>query len=116
MDVEFLNYVETPGEKYLGVAIIRVNRSIILRYKIIRTKTGSLFAAPASYKVPDPNNPSGKFIPAFAIDSSYDNQQINEMILDNVMKRGVSNVDSMSLPAMGSSMETFASSPFDMFN
>lgn len=81
---EFLKYVPTPGEKYLGICTVRVYSKVILRYKIIPTKDGtSFFPAAASYKMPSTDG-QDHYTPAFMLDSQCDKEELDELIKANV--------------------------------
>lgn len=83
---EFLEFVKTPGEKYVGVAVIRAYGKIILRYKIVPKKDGNgFFPAPASVKIEE------KYEQAFEIDSSYEDKKIREMVMENI--KGIFPID-----------------------
>lgn len=78
-NLEFLNYIPTPGEKYIGIATVKLYGKIILRYKIVPTKDGSgHFPAPASYKVGD------EYAHAFTLDSMSENDELKKLIMSNV--------------------------------
>ena len=83
MEIQFLGYKPTPGEKHLGIAAIRLSGLIDLRYRIIEGKDGQgFYPVVASYKV----NEYGQDVyqPAFMIDS----RSLHETIL-NCIKEGV---------------------------
>ncbi len=78
-NLEFLSYIPTPGEKYIGIATVKLYGKIILRYKIVATKEGnSYFPAPASYKAGD------EYVHAFMLDSMSENDELKKLIMHNV--------------------------------
>jgi hypothetical protein len=85
-EYEFLNIVATPNEKHAGIATIRVNRSIVLRFKIVPKKDGSgYFPTCASYKVPDGTG-SDKYVEAFMLDSRSENDDVISLVMSNFKK------------------------------
>jgi hypothetical protein len=79
--MEFLKYEQTPGEKHLGVATIRLWKKIILRYKIVLNKDGSgFFPASASLKLAATSDRSETYCPSFMLDSSYEAQTVADFI------------------------------------
>jgi hypothetical protein len=78
-NIEFLSYIPTPLEKYLGIATVKLYGKVILRYKIVPIKDGSgHFPAPASYKAGD------EYVHAFMLDSMSENEELKKVIMHNV--------------------------------
>lgn len=77
-NLEFLSYIPTPGEKYIGIATVKLYGKIILRYKIVPTKDGSYWPAPASYKAGE------EYVHAFMLDSMSENDELKKLIMHNV--------------------------------
>ena len=78
-NLEFLSFISTPGEKYIGIATVKLYGKIILRYKIVPTKEGSTyFPAPASYKAGE------EYVHAFMLDSHSENEELKKLIMHNV--------------------------------
>lgn len=87
-DFEFINYLETPDEKYfMGIACVRLYGKIVLKYKIVERKDGSsFFIAPPSYRLPLPNSEDFKYIDAFMIDSRMEHEELQDFIRSHVDK------------------------------
>ena len=82
---EFLSYTPTPQEKHLGIATIKIYGKIILRYKIIKTKDGTAtFPAAATCKIADQEGE--RYIPAFILDSTTDNEFLMKFIKENIKR------------------------------
>lgn len=80
-DMKFLKYEAVQGEKHLGIATVKVDMPMILRFKIVPNKDGNgFFPAAASYKMGD------KYVHAFLIDSNYDKEELEEMVKTEVRK------------------------------
>jgi hypothetical protein len=78
-NIEFLSYIPTPLEKYLGIATVKLYGKVILRYKIVPIKDGSgHFPAPASYKAGD------DYVHAFMLDSISETEELKKIIMHNV--------------------------------
>lgn len=85
-NLEFLSFVECPGEKYLGIATIRLNRTLVLRFKIVPKKDGSgYFPACASYKVPDGNG-GERYIEAVMFDSRSEDEDVKSFVISGWKK------------------------------
>lgn len=85
-DFVFLKYQPTPGEKYMGIASVRLFGKVVHRYKIQPSKDGaSFYPTPASYKIPDPaGGQKDCFISAFMLDSQSDNEELKNFIISHV--------------------------------
>lgn len=80
-DYQFMKYEPCQGEKYLGIATIKLYGRIILRYKIVGTKDGlGYFPAAASYKQPGQGD---QYYSAFLVDSNSEKEEI-----ENIVKHG----------------------------
>lgn len=78
-NLEFLSFISTPGEKYIGIATVKLYGKVILRYKIVPIKDGSgHFPAPASYKAGD------DYVHAFMLDSISETEELKKIIMHNV--------------------------------
>lgn len=87
MNLEFLSYIPTPGEKSLGIASIRYMGKIMLRYRILPRKDGQgYFPASSSLKIKDDFTGADKYIESFMIDSRSDNDEILRFVMSNVNK------------------------------
>jgi len=85
MELQFLGFVETPSEKHLGIASVRVDHKYVFRFKIAVTKDGSRhFPAAASYKIPDASG--DRYVEAFVIDSRTDDEEIKKFVMEGVRK------------------------------
>lgn len=100
-NIEFLSYIPTPLEKYLGIATVKLYGKVILRYKIVPTKDGSgHFPAPASYKAGD------DYVHAFMLDSMSENEELKKVIMHNVK------LALQAKPEVKPKVETFQELPF----
>lgn len=74
---EFISYVKTPAEKYLGIVSVNLTeKRLVLRYKVVQNKDGhGFFLAPASYKIPDVAG-GDQYIGAFMLDSNAENEEV----------------------------------------
>ncbi len=81
----FQGYIETPGEKHIGVAQVKCWNKVTLRYKVIKTRDGSAFyIAAASYRVKD--SESERYISTHLIESQTDKEEIENLIKVQVKK------------------------------
>lgn len=81
--VEFLSFDETPDEKYLGVASLKIFGKIILRFKVQRTKDGnSMFVAIPSYRKTD--HTGEQWCQWFMLDSSSQKEMVENLIKSKV--------------------------------
>ena len=82
---EFVRYIPTPTETYMGIAEIFIMSEFSILFKIILRKDGSgFFPAPASFKVKE--NGNDVYLQAFKIDSIRSNEHLNAFIIANVKK------------------------------
>lgn len=85
---EFLKYEpnNNPEDKHIGIATVRCWGKIILRYKIVPGKDGrGFFVAAGSFKSGfDPSKGKDKYENYFMPDSSYEKEQIEDLIRDKV--------------------------------
>jgi len=82
---EFITYTPTPQEKHLGIATVKLYGKMVVRYKVVKTKDGaSIFPAPATYKIADQSGE--RYIPAFVLDSTTDNELLQQFIKDNLKR------------------------------
>ncbi len=81
--VEFLSFEETPNEKYLGVARLRIFGKVILCFKVQRTKDGNgMFVAIPSYKKVDQTGE--QWCQWFMLDSSSQKEMVDNLIKTKV--------------------------------
>ena len=85
MNFQFLKFDLTPGEKYLGIATIRVDfgqAKMVLRHKITPKEDGGFYCQAACHKI----SALGKdtYVPSFSLDSSYDSEEMRHFVLTNV--------------------------------
>jgi hypothetical protein len=90
-NLEFLDYIATPGESYMGVAEVKWN-GLILRYKIVPNKTGdgTWFPTMAAYKVRSAiNSSTGKdeYAKSVEIDSNTDQKKVIDFVTSHVKVR-----------------------------
>jgi hypothetical protein len=108
---EFLSYIETPAEKYLGVASLKCWGKIVLRFKIVATKDGKgTFPACASYKIIDESGE--RYIPAFIVDSRSEQEEIEHVIRNGVKRTLSGNVPHTTNVAMSASIQDDGDVPF----
>ena len=83
--IKFIDYVETPNEKHLGIASVEVD-NILLRYKVSKNKEGNGFfiSSPSDKIVRDGEE---KYIPAFYIDSRSQEEEIRETVRKHVKEK-----------------------------
>lgn len=75
MEIKFIKYTSTPGEKHLGIAEIDLGGIIVLRYRVMPGKDGKgFFVATAAYKIGE------DYISSFSIDSRSMHDKIVELI------------------------------------
>ena len=82
MDIQFIDYIQTPNQdKQLGIAAINYG-DILLRFKVQQGKDGhGFFISPASHKIGD------RYVGSFEIDSKREHDKIIEMVRENVQTR-----------------------------
>lgn len=80
---DFVSFTPTPGEKYTGIAEIKIygQINVVLRYKVVPKKDGSgHFPTCASYKMVG-RSPGEEYDECFMIDSRSDNDAINKCVM-----------------------------------
>lgn len=83
LQVEFLGFDETPEEKYLGVASLKLFGKVILRFKVQRTKDGNgMFVAIPSYRKID--HTGEQWCQWFMLDSSSQKEVVENLIKTRV--------------------------------
>lgn len=84
MNLKFLRYDPTPGEKHAGIATVRIEEGIriILRFKVVPKDGGGFYYQPASHKIAA--NGKDNYYPAFSLDSSYEYDELREFVGMNV--------------------------------
>lgn len=77
---EFIDYIKTPNEKQLGIAVVKVYNKLLLRYRVLPSAKGEGFwLAPPSCKTgPD------KWEESFVIDSNIDKIAIEKCVRDGI--------------------------------
>lgn len=81
--IEFVGFDETPLEKYLGVATIRILKEVILRFKVQRTKDGNgIFIAAPSFK--KTNETGEHWCQWHMLDSMSQNEVVTNLIKSKV--------------------------------
>ena len=77
--IEFIAFHETPNEKHMGIATVKLYGKIFLKYKIVPNKDGSgFFPSAPSYKITKDGNEV--YTPAFLVDSRGEEEEIKELI------------------------------------
>jgi hypothetical protein len=98
MEIRFESYVETPGEKHMGIATIFYG-TLLLRFKIQPGKDGNgFYAQAASHKIVE--NGVDRYVESFMIDSRIEHMKIMEMV-----KEGVKAAQSKEVKMVGSIFE-----------
>ena len=105
---QFLKFIPLNDEKSIGVVEILFYQKIVLRFKLIKTKTGGLFPAPPSIKVIVDGEE--KYLHGFAIDSQYENSELQSFIMEN-LKRHTQPLQRTISPSAGQSTYNPHSSP-----
>lgn len=80
---EWMKFIPTPGEKHLGIAVIRYERRFIFRFKVMPSEHGGYWVISASMKTGTANG-KDKYEAAFSLDSEYEKSQMTEFVLSNV--------------------------------
>ncbi len=85
-EYEFVQFLLTPNEKYLGVAEVLLMGKVLLRYKIVAKKDNTgYFPCPPSVKMPPTAAKPDNYGHAFDIDSSSLSKQIESEVMHYVM-------------------------------
>ena len=78
---QFLEYIETPGEKYPGIAKVLMYNKVVVLFKWMPTKDGTNhFVSPPSFKIGE------KYENAIYIDSRSENEAIERYIRYSIME------------------------------
>ena len=83
-DKQFLKYIPMPGEKHLGVAMVRWFGKIILTYKVMPSQDGGYWISPGSTKIGVKRDGKDNYQEWFQLDSNYDRDEMKEFILSHV--------------------------------
>lgn len=89
-NLEFLKFIPVTGEKHLGIAVIRIERKYVVRFKIQASEQGGYWVSSPSMKS-GVFNGKDSYVSAFQFDSSYENEEVKNFILANV-ERHISSV------------------------
>ena len=90
MDITFMNYIPTPGEKHLGIATVNYKNMILLRFKVTAGRDGKgTFIACASHKVGSGMG-SDAYTPSFVLDSRIEHEQVLKLIRENIPQHAIS--------------------------
>ncbi len=85
MAIEFVSFIPTKDQKYLGIATVKIDNKYIFRYKITPNKDGNgFFPTEAAYKVSETGNAREDYIEAFMLDSNFEIQEIRKLIQNHV--------------------------------
>lgn len=81
--LEFLKYIPTPGERHVGIAVIRYEKRIIFRFKIQPNDKGGFWVTPPALKT---GNVDGKdrYEASFALDSAYESELMQDFVRNHV--------------------------------
>lgn len=77
---EWMKFIRTPGEKHLGIAVIRYERRFIFRFKVMPSDHGGYWVTSASMKTGTANG-KDKYEAAFSFDSDYEKSQLTDFVL-----------------------------------
>lgn len=81
--IDFVDFIETPNEKHLGIAVVKYMGKVILKYKIVKNKDGNgWFPTEAAYKISDASGES--YTPAFMLDSRSEHAEVERVLRTNV--------------------------------
>lgn len=83
MDLQFLKYIPTPGEKAVGIAVIRMDRKFIFRFRILPSEQGGYWITTAAMKT-GVYNGKDKYEDAFQFDSTYEKDEVHAFVLQHV--------------------------------
>ena len=83
-DFQFIDFTPTPHDKYgmLGIATVRLYGKIVQRYKLTLSKNGAEFFCAPSFSIEE--NGQKKYLPAFFLDSRFDEEALIKFIRYNV--------------------------------
>ena len=99
MEIEFVDYTLTPGEKSLGVATITYG-TLLLRFRINAGKDGhGFYPSPLAHKIGD------RYVDSFEIDSRREHAKMIDIVRENVQR-------SMNPSKPANNTETFEEVPF----
>lgn len=86
--VNFISYEPVDNQKFEGIATVEFTGTILLRYKMTPTRTGTVFPAAASIMIGGPggDKTQDKFYKAFEIDSSKANRALEESVVEGIKK------------------------------
>lgn len=85
-DIEILKFEETPDQKFLGVATVRLFRAVVLRYKVVEKNDGSgYFITAPSYKR-EFEDGSNKWTVWHMLDSQVFSEEVQDQIRAYVNK------------------------------
>lgn len=82
-DYEFIKYIPTPTENYIGIAEVFICGKFTQLFKIIPRKDGSGFF-PASTSIKTKENGNDVYLHSFEIDSNKEKEALNSFIISNV--------------------------------
>jgi hypothetical protein len=87
MICEFIDYLATPGEKYLGIVTVKLYGKIQVLYKWMERKDGKgCFANAPTFKIGE------EYESAVLVDSRIDEKEIMDTIRNGVMTKINSNI------------------------
>lgn len=84
---DYLKYIPTPGEKHVGVAVIRTTfddpqqSKIITAFKILPSEKGGYWVNGAALKTGVGPNGKDTYLDSFRHDSSYENDELRAFVL-----------------------------------
>lgn len=83
LNLEFLKFIKVEGEKHLGIAVIRLNRRFIIRFKVQASEQGGYWISSPSMKA-GVFNGKDNYISAFQFDSSYENEEVKNFVMEHI--------------------------------
>lgn len=87
MTLEFIEYIKVTGEKFLGIACVKIDRRFIFRFKVQEGKDGKgLYIFPASYKIGVNHEGKDKYTTSFELDSTSESREVLDFVRNNVQK------------------------------
>lgn len=85
MDIQLLKYIPTPGEKQVGIAVVRFERRFIFRLKLSAKQEGGYWVQAPALKTGSTDG-KDRYEAAFQLDSSYEWDEVRNFVLDECLK------------------------------
>ena len=82
MSFQFIRFDETPKEKYLGVATVKVDDKYLVRLLVRKNPKGGYFIAPPSVKMD--SEEGDVYAESFMMDSNFQKEELHTLIRSNI--------------------------------